>query len=61
MAPPSSARPVIGRLGPVTRLAAWYVTGPVGHFVAGALDAGALFARLAWQRVRSRPPGAGPG
>jgi len=35
------------------RLATWYFTGPVGHFVAGLLDLTGLLGRLAWARVRS--------
>jgi len=36
------------------RLAAWYVTGPLGHFVAGALDVSALVLRMLWLRARGR-------
>jgi len=34
------------------RLAAWLVTGPLGHFVAGVVDWLALLARWAWSRAR---------
>jgi hypothetical protein len=34
------------------RLAAWLVTGPLGHFVAGVADWTALVARSLWTRLR---------
>jgi hypothetical protein len=36
------------------RIAAWYLTGPVGHLVAGVLDVGGMFARWQWSRLRDR-------
>ncbi len=39
---------------------AWLYTGPVGHFVAGALDWGELLGRWAWARARGRDPWAQP-
>jgi hypothetical protein len=49
------ARPAARRpLPPRTRVAAWLVTGPVGHLWAGALDWAALLARVAWARVLRR-------
>jgi hypothetical protein len=38
------------------RLAAWIVTGPVGHLAAGIVDWAALFARWAAARARGRDP-----
>jgi hypothetical protein len=35
-----------------TRIAAWLVTGPLGHLVAGILDWAELLARLLWSRLR---------
>jgi hypothetical protein len=35
-----------------SRLAAWLVTGPLGHAWAGVLDWVELVARSAWARVR---------
>lgn len=43
-----------GQRSRLDRLAAWYVTGPVGHFVAGALDVGTLLARMLWLHLRGR-------
>jgi hypothetical protein len=37
-----------------TRLAAWLVTGPVGHLWAGIVDWLALLGRIAWARLRRR-------
>jgi hypothetical protein len=34
------------------RLAAWLVTGPVGHLVAGVADWAELLARALWSRRR---------
>jgi hypothetical protein len=36
------------------RFAAWYLTGPVGHLVAGVLDVGGMFVRWQWSRARAR-------
>lgn len=36
------------------RLAAWLVTGPIGHLAAGAADFAVLFWRLGSARVRAR-------
>jgi hypothetical protein len=36
------------------RLAAWLVTGPVGHLVAGLMDWFELMARWGWARLRRR-------
>jgi hypothetical protein len=36
------------------RLAAWYITGPLGHLVGGALDTLELLARMLWLRARGR-------
>jgi hypothetical protein len=44
------------RLAPHVRVAAWLVTGPVGHLVAGVVDWAALLARLWWARARRREP-----
>ena len=38
------------------RLAAWLVTGPLGHLAAGAIDWGALAAHYAYARARGREP-----
>ena len=38
------------------RVAAWLVTGPVGHLWAGVADWAELLARHAWARVRGREP-----
>jgi hypothetical protein len=35
-----------------SRLAAWLVTGPLGHLWAGIADWAELLARWAWSRVR---------
>jgi hypothetical protein len=42
------------------RLAAWLLTGPVGHLAAGLVDMLGLIRRWAWARVRGRDPWAGP-
>lgn len=39
------------------RLRAWYVTGPLGHLVAGAADWVALLLRIAAARTRARVRG----
>jgi drug/metabolite transporter superfamily protein YnfA len=36
------------------RLAAWYLTGPIGHLVAGVADVAGMFARWQWSRARAR-------
>jgi hypothetical protein len=36
------------------RVAAWLVTGPVAHFVAGFLDWVELLCRWGWARLRGR-------
>lgn len=38
------------------RIAARYVTGPLGHLVAGVADWGELLARYLWARARGRDP-----
>ncbi len=38
----------------IERLAAWYVTGPLGHLVAGLADWVQLAVRLAAARTRAR-------
>jgi hypothetical protein len=35
-----------------TRLAAWLVTGPLGHLAAGIADWAELLARWLWSRAR---------
>lgn len=37
-------------------LATWYVTGPLGHLVAGVADWAELFGRYLWARARGRDP-----
>jgi hypothetical protein len=37
------------------RLAAWLVTGPLGHLVAGVIDWGVLLLRWLWSRRPSGP------
>jgi hypothetical protein len=39
------------------RFAAWLVTGPVGHLVAGVADWLTLLARWGWARARGRELG----
>jgi hypothetical protein len=36
----------------LSRLAAWLVTGPLGHLAAGLADWAELLARAAWSRLR---------
>jgi hypothetical protein len=43
-------------MGPRRRLAAWIVTGPVGHLYGGVADLTALLARSLWARARGRDP-----
>jgi hypothetical protein len=38
------------------RLAAWLVTGPLGHLAAGIADWAELLARWLWSRGRGRRP-----
>jgi hypothetical protein len=38
------------------RVAAWFVTGPAGHLLAGFLDWLELFTGWIWARVRRRDP-----
>jgi hypothetical protein len=42
-------------MAPHERAAAWIVTGPVGHFAAGAADWTVLFCRYWSARLRGRP------
>jgi hypothetical protein len=44
------------RRSPVTVLAAWLVTGPLGHLWAGVTDWLALARAWARARIRARPP-----
>ena len=39
-----------------TRVAAWLVTGPVGHTYGGVADWAILATRWAWARARGRDP-----
>jgi len=41
---------------PGRRLAAWIVTGPLGHLYGGVADWATLLARCAWARARGRDP-----
>lgn len=41
------------------RLAAWCVTGPLGHLVVGAADWLELLGRYLWARARRREPWGG--
>jgi hypothetical protein len=43
-------------MGPRRRLAAWIVTGPVGHLYGGVADLTVLLARYALARARGRDP-----
>jgi hypothetical protein len=52
-------RPRTLRMTPGERLAAGYVTGPVGHFVAGSIDIALAFGRLLVARGRSGLRGGG--
>jgi hypothetical protein len=42
------------RLRPDERVLAWVITGPIGHFLAGLIDATTLLIRLGWARARGR-------
>jgi hypothetical protein len=44
------------RLAARTRLAAWIVTGPIGHLYGGLMDWGALIGRYVGARARGRDP-----
>jgi len=37
-----------------SRFAAWWITGPLGHLVAGVSDWGVLAGRWWWSRLRNR-------
>jgi hypothetical protein len=39
-----------------TRVAAWVVTGPLGHVYGGMADWASFLARHAWARARGRDP-----
>lgn len=39
-----------------TRIAAWVVTGPLGHLYGGVADWTTLAARFAWARARGKDP-----
>jgi hypothetical protein len=43
---------------PGRRIAAWIVTGPIGHLYGGLADWAALLARYACARARGRDPSA---
>jgi len=45
-----------GDLSLWTRVAAWLVTGPVGHLYGGLADWAVLATRWAWARARGRDP-----
>jgi hypothetical protein len=47
-----SPGPRVLRRGRPERAAAWVVTGPLGHLVAGLADWAVLLGRLAWARAR---------
>jgi hypothetical protein len=53
LAAPTTAASVRGVL---RRLAAWIVTGPIGHLYAGMADWLALGCRYVWARARGRDP-----
>jgi hypothetical protein len=42
------------RRSPTERLAAWLVTGPLGHLWSVLVDVAVLLARYGWARVRGR-------
>jgi hypothetical protein len=42
------------RRTPARRLAAWLVTGPVGHLYGGVADVAAWVLRRQWARIRGR-------
>jgi len=46
-------------VSPARRVAAWLVTGPLGHLVAGVVDWAILVGRYAVARLRGRDPFAG--
>jgi hypothetical protein len=37
-----------------TRLAAWWITGPLGHLAAGVMDWAELLTRYWWSRLNRR-------
>jgi hypothetical protein len=41
---------------PTDRIAAWVVTGPVGHFLSAAADIVLLWVRYGWARATRRRP-----
>jgi hypothetical protein len=41
-------------VSPTDRLAAWLVTGPVGHFWSAVADIAVLWTRYLWARARER-------
>jgi hypothetical protein len=41
---------------PRDRLAAWLITGPVGHLWSALADIAAAWTRYAWARIRGRDP-----
>lgn len=52
---PSRAPARVNR-GNAERVAAWLLTGPIGHLVAGVIDWLVLWAGWAWARARGREP-----
>ncbi len=44
-------------MAPSRRFAAWLLTGPVGHFVAGMTDWVVMLGRYWWARARGREVG----
>lgn len=44
------------RRGPAERLAAWWITGPLGHFAGGFADWLQMLGRWLWARARGREP-----
>ena len=47
----------VRRPPPHRRAAAWFLTGPLGHLVAGVTDVLVLLARYLWARARGRELG----
>ena len=52
MAPVTVRRP-----SPHHQAAAWFITGPLGHLLAGVTDVLVLLVRYLWARARGRPLG----